>query len=160
MRIAGADWQQIADQFGYASRGAACKDVTRALEARLIEQHTSVEMLRQTELIRLDALTREAWAVMKRRHVTVSAGQVVMVVDERTHTETPLVDDKPTLDAIDRLLKIQDRRAKLLGLDAPKKVEVITIDAIDAEIARLTAELGELAAAEAADAAGPAPAQG
>ncbi|WP_188195602.1 hypothetical protein [Nonomuraea sp. SYSU D8015] len=36
----------------------------------------------------------------------------------------PLVDDGPKLAAIDRLLKIQARRAALLGLDAEKKVSV------------------------------------
>jgi hypothetical protein len=37
-----------------------------------------------------------------------------------------------------------ERRAKYLGLDAPaqKRVEVITEDVIDREIARLQAELG------------------
>lgn len=34
-----------------------------------------------------------------------------------------------------------ERKAKLLGLDAPTKHEVVTLDAIDREIARLAAEL-------------------
>lgn len=34
-----------------------------------------------------------------------------------------------------------ERKAKLLGLDAPTKHEVVTLDAIDREIARLSAEL-------------------
>jgi len=48
-----------------------------------------------------------------------------------------------SLPAIDRCLAIMDRRAKLLGLDAPVKTEVITLDFIQAEIARLEASLGE-----------------
>jgi hypothetical protein len=43
----------------------------------------------------------------------------------------------------DFVLKVLDRRAKLLGLDAPTKTEVITLDAIDAEIRRLETQLGE-----------------
>jgi len=43
----------------------------------------------------------------------------------------------------DFVLKVLDRRAKLLGLDAPTKTEVITLDAIDAEIRRLELQLGE-----------------
>lgn len=46
-----------------------------------------------------------------------------------------------------------ERKAKLLGLDAPERREVISIDQIDREIARLTAELtnrGEAVAAPAA----------
>lgn len=43
--------------------------------------------------------------------------------------------------AIDQALKVLDRRARLLGLDAPTRHEVqhVTIDAVDAEIARLEA---------------------
>ena len=53
-----------------------------------------------------------------------------------------LLDDGPVLQAVDRLLKIADRRAKLLGLDAPKRVEVSdgTPD-LDAAVRELEAEL-------------------
>lgn len=47
-----------------------------------------------------------------------------------------------SMTAIDRCLAIMDRRAKLLGLDAPIKTEVITLDYIQQEIQRLEAELG------------------
>ena len=42
-----------------------------------------------------------------------------------------------------RELPVQVRRAKLEGIDAPAKQEIITIDYIDAEIRRLEAVLGE-----------------
>jgi len=51
---------------------------------------------------------------------------------------------KKSLFAIDRCLAIMDRRAKLLGLDAPIRTEVITLDYIQQEIARLEATLGEI----------------
>lgn len=137
MRMAGAGYQQIADELGYNSRGAACQDISRALEANIAEQHTAVEVLRETELQRLDILWADAWAVLKREHITVSHGRTIM--DERTGE--PLLDDGPVLSAIATLLKIQERRAKYLGLDAPTKVEAITVDALDAEIRRLAAEL-------------------
>jgi hypothetical protein len=70
-------------------------------------------------------------------HYEVSAsGRVATDEDGR-----PLLDDKPKLAAIDRLLKIQDRRAKLLGLDSAQKVEVLTLDALDAERQRLVEQL-------------------
>jgi predicted transcriptional regulator len=50
---------------------------------------------------------------------------------------------KKSLFAIDRCLAIMDRRARLLGLDAPTKHEVLTLDAVTAEIRRLEAQLGE-----------------
>lgn len=136
MRMAGASFQKIADDLGYTSRGAACQDITRALETAVVEQTQSVEAYREEELQRLDALLAEAWTILKRNHITVSHGRIVYGEDG-----LPILDDGPTLSAIDRILKIQERRAKLLGLDAPTKVEAITVDAIDDAIAKLTAEL-------------------
>lgn len=46
------------------------------------------------------------------------------------------------LQAIDRIPKVQERRAKLAGLDAPRKVEILSMDTIDAEIQRLENLLG------------------
>jgi hypothetical protein len=89
--------------------------------------------------------------VLERNHVTVSHGRII-----RGENEEPLLDDGPVLTAIDRLLKIQERRAKLLGLDAPARHEVVTLDALDTEIARLSAELGRTAPGEAPAVAGPA----
>jgi hypothetical protein len=137
MRMSGATFQQIADALGYKSRGAACQDIGRALEAAVAEQTRSVEAYREEELQRLDLLLAEAWAILKREHVAVSHGRIV--VDEETGEKVR--DDGPVLQAIDRILKIQERRAKFLGLDAPTKIEAITLDALDAEIAKLTAEL-------------------
>jgi orotate phosphoribosyltransferase-like protein len=49
---------------------------------------------------------------------------------------------RKSLYAIDRVLSIMERRAKLMGLDAPTKTEVISYDHITAEIMRLERELG------------------
>lgn len=148
MRLAGATYETIAEQLGYSGRDAAYKDITRALEASVTEQHRATEILRQEELMRLDLLWVEVWAVMKRDHVTVSNGRLV-----RGDDGEPLRDDGPVLQAVDRLVRILERRAKYLGLDAPQKHEVLTLDAIDRAIQELNAELGEAAAGEAANAA-------
>lgn len=44
-----------------------------------------------------------------------------------------------------RLVQFMDRRARMMGLDVPQKHEhtVITMDAVEAEIARLELEMGE-----------------
>lgn len=116
MRLAGLDYETIAQRLGYASRGAACQDITRALEANVAEQNRSADVLRQEELQRLNRLQAGVW-------------QAAVSGDTK---------------AVDTALRIIDRRCKLLGLDAPVRHEVVTLDAIDAEIRRLTAELGEL----------------
>lgn len=148
MRLAGATLDVIVDELGYSDRAAAHKDITRAMEANVAELGQSVEVLRETELQRLDILWADAWAVLKREHVTVSHGRII-----KDDSDEPILDDGPVLQAISTLLKIQERRAKYLGLDAPTKVEAITIDAIDDAIAKLTAELAADQANEAAGAA-------
>lgn len=140
-RLKGRLFEDIWEELGYASRTAATRDFGRAFEQRITEQRTSVEVYREVELTRLDQLTLEAINVLRTRHFAITpSGKVGRHPD----TNEVLVDDGPTLAAIDRLLKIQDRRAKLLGLNAPQKVEVLTIDAIDARIAELNDELAAL----------------
>lgn len=110
-------YEQIAADLGYANRGHAYKAVQRALNATVKEPAGE---LRQLELERLDHLAQAAEAVLARRHVYISSGKIVRDED----SGESLQDDAPTLQAIDRLLKIQQRRAALLGLDAPAKQEI------------------------------------
>lgn len=78
----------------------------------------AAEYVRDLELMRLDQMYSAVMAVLKARHFTVSQGKIIYMGDE------PLKDDGPVLQAVDRLLKIQERRARYLGLDAEKKVSV------------------------------------
>ncbi len=114
LRLAGVDYDTIADRLGYYNRGAAYNDITRALEANVAEQQRGADILRQEELARLDRLQAGVW-------------QAAVSGDTRS---------------VDSALRIIDRRCKLLGLDAPVRHEVVTMDAVEAEIARLSAELG------------------
>lgn len=126
-------YQQIADELGI-SQSAAHDAVQRVLAATVAEPADAV---RKLELERLDRMAQEVEAVLKRRHVTVSNGKVVQLDGE------VIEDDGPILQAVDRLLKIQERRAKLLGLDAATKVSV-DADNLGKEIGEL---LGALASA-------------
>lgn len=114
MRVAGISFDVIALKLGYSSRSAASKDFTRAMERNLAKERTSIEILIETEVRRLDQML-----------VSLQRGV------EMGNTKS-----------IDTALRVAERRAKLLGLDKASKVEIITIDAIDAEIARLEAEVG------------------
>ena len=138
LKLAGLDPQAIADQLGYPDRHTVCQDIRRALEANIVEQKASREQLREMELMRLDQLTVEVFRVLKARHYVVT--QSGRIVDD-PRTGAPMTDDGPVLHAVDRLLKIQDRRAKLLGIDSPQRVEVLSLDAIDAAIADRNAQL-------------------
>lgn len=137
-RLRGRGWtyQRIADELG-VSKQTAYDAVQRALRDTLEEPAADV---RQLELARLDDMYAAVMGVLEREHITVSQGRVVRrrLVDEQgmpiitgsdadgkpIYAEEDIVDDGPVLAAVDRLLKIQERRAKLLGLDAPTKAEV------------------------------------
>lgn len=151
LRSEGKTYDQIAEALEFSDRSLARRAVERALAATVREP---ADELRQLELIRLDALWVEAVKVMTTEHITVNNGRVIEV------DGVPLKDDAPTLQAIDRLLKIMERRAKLVGLDSPTKVEVLSVDALDREIERLTAELGSSEADETTAAEGAQPEEG
>lgn len=139
-RAEGWTYQRIANELGFANASGARKSVQRALRASVRDANDTAVHL---ELNSLDEMAREAWGVLQRTHVVVSQGRVVEL------DGTPLPDDAPVLAAIDRLLKIQERRSKLLGLDVPTKarVEVIAESTVDAAIAELEAQIDERARA-------------
>jgi hypothetical protein len=135
LRSRGLTYQQIADELGIV-KSSAHDAVQRALQDTLAEPADAV---RQFELERLDEMWQAVMVVLKREHVTVSQGRIVRarVLDDNgdpiivaTNTdgkpifrEEEVLDDGPILAAVGRLLDIQKRRAALLGLDAPQKVE-------------------------------------
>lgn len=61
LKIAGVDWQSIADQLGYASRGAACTDVSRALKNHRKQEAEAVDELRQVTVMRYDRIQAAYW---------------------------------------------------------------------------------------------------
>lgn len=154
LRERGCTYRQIAAELGYADAGEAHHAVSRAFAAIPMD---GVAELRAQMLAQLDYATREAIKVLEARHVTVSNGKVVTLNGE------PVLDDAPALQAIDRLLRIQERKADLVpGLKAPKRMEVVTLDWLDAQIATLSAEVdaraGELERADAGETPTAAPA--
>lgn len=113
MRLAGADFETIATQLGYASRGAAHTDISRALESSLAEQARDAEVWRHELLLRLQRLQMAVWPA-------------ALGGDAK---------------AADTALKVIDRIAKLTGADAPQRLEVVTMSAVEEEIQRLSKQL-------------------
>jgi hypothetical protein len=133
LRTGGVKLADIASQLGYANAGGVSKAISRAMLATVQE---AGEEAKQLELERLDSYIVMALEVAHRTHYAHSQGRVVMMNDE------PLIDDGPILAALDRLIKLSERRSKLKGLDAPLRHEVVSMDATEAAIAQLEAELG------------------
>lgn len=129
LRTRGMGYLQIAKELGFADASGAHQAVQRGLQA--IRQE-SAEDVRRIELERLDGLLDMAREIAEAAHPTVSAGKVLDVPDNALR-----------LAAMDRLLRIQERRARLLGLDAPQRISV-DAENIGREIGELIGQLGQL----------------
>lgn len=90
MRAAKSTYEQIARQVGYESKGSAYHAVQRELKRIVVE---NIEELRREELATLDLLQRECMAIFLDKNA------------------------KGRLFAVDRILAVMERRARLMGLD-------------------------------------------
>jgi hypothetical protein len=97
-RLAGVTYERIARALGYRNASGAWKAVARGMARSLREPAEAVRLL---ELERLDRLLAGIWG---------------------RATGGP---DRPAdLAALDRVLKIMERRSRLLGLDAPLHLDL------------------------------------
>lgn len=142
LKSRGLTYEQIARNLGYADASGAYRAVQRALAAVPAE---SVDELRRIQREQIDALTAKAIEVLESTHYAhTQSGQLVEGPDGQ-----PLIDSMPTLHAIDRIIRLAERLSKLMGLDAPSRHEVITLDYLDAQIRAANEELARLEAGEA-----------
>lgn len=138
LRAKGWTYPEIAQSFGVSDYGAF-KMVQRALQGK---PSGNVEAARKREEEKLDILEERAYEILNKRHLQVAAsGKIV------TWEGEPVEDDTVALKAVETLLKVSQRRARLLGLDAPTSVKVEAViydgDTIEAQVAQLREVLGE-----------------
>lgn len=141
MRGLGKSFREIGEHFG-VGESTAFDGVQRCYDATRREAGDQARLLELDRLDRWQARTEETLA---NEHIVISHGRVVRrrVHDEHgqwiqlTHDGQPLTnadgepiyleeeipDDSAIHQAVNTLLKISQRRAALLGLDAPQKVE-------------------------------------
>jgi hypothetical protein len=100
LRKAGASYDQIAAQLGYAQKSGAHHAVKRALSSVLKRRDETAEEMRELELERLDTIQLGIWAQARQGN----------------------------FQAIDRILRVMERRAAMLGLDAPRRQELTGAD--------------------------------
>lgn len=96
LRAQKVKYEEIAQQCGYSSAGAAHKAIQRELQRTI---STNVEEMRREELDSLDLLEKECWEIFF----------------DKTY-------EKSRLFAADRIMAIKERRAKLMGMDVPADV--------------------------------------
>lgn len=145
----GLTYRQIATQMGWRSPSAAFGAVRRAARDSAKDPLAQAEALALI-LDRLQDYRRLAWRVATTAHyVTTQSGKLVTGPDGN-----PLRDDAPVLASVDRLLKLDQEEARLRDLypAAKSRVEVITEDAVDAELKRLAEEIAQADRQDPADA--------
>jgi hypothetical protein len=141
MRLRARGWtlQRVSDELGYGG----AQNVIRALKAHTtaVTGEAAAE-LRQRELTELDRLTEAATRVLEARHFVFQQGRLCTMPGADGGEPVPVEDDAPVLRAVETLLRIQERRARLLGLDAPTRQEVeatlVRYQVEGVDLARLT----------------------
>jgi hypothetical protein len=112
LRASGLGYQEIADRLGYSNPGTAYKDVHEGLRLNAAK---ATQDLRDVEADRLDRMTHALWSR--------AVGRAPVEADpERGIEADPGIPANEEL--IDRVLKIMQRRARLLGLDEPVRKDV------------------------------------
>lgn len=147
LRTLGYSNGQIASMVpGFSSAKAVSEAISTVIRATLREpgpELIQMELRRlDAQLVRLNTLEEAAQKVLDARHITVNNGRVIL----HPETDEPMEDDGPVLQAIDRLVKIEnarnqnsERRAKLTGIEA-----AIKVDATVHEVTQQDLELQEL----------------
>jgi hypothetical protein len=123
----GLTFDEIGQRFG-VSKQVVHRQFHRAIRRGLTVQ---VDAYRDEQLARIEAAREVVMDVLHARHVVVSNGHVVSEItgqdaEGKPIYGEPLVDDGPVLAAVDRLVKLDDQEARLLGLYAAAKVETDT----------------------------------
>ncbi len=114
------------------------KRAAAAVRRGLSQVHQfTVDEKRHEQLHALGLMKRHLWESLDRPHVMVQQGRVIIVEG------APMEDRRFVLETLDRLLKVEEREAKLLGLDATTRISV-EADQIGGEIAQLITMINEV----------------
>lgn len=124
LELEAAGWSRhdIAAELGITEAHLAV-DLQRARDFYVARQKEPIEELRAREITRLEKALKVANEILEREHIAHSNGRVVQYYDPERQEDVTLRDDAPRLAAIDRVVKISESLRKLLGADAPSKVE-------------------------------------
>lgn len=110
LRGEGKSYRKIADALGIAV-SRAHELVVEGLDELMVQSAESAEQVRALELVRLDDLLDRLIVKLslQRKEFTAKDGQKVQAPDPQERT-------------VEMILKVMERRAKMLGLDAPQEI--------------------------------------
>lgn len=110
LRREGLTYTAIAIRTGYNNRSSCSKAVRRLLAAEYSVTMEEAKFYKQEEVARLDDMMAKLYPRLGLPVIKIVRGQEV-------------IDDDHDIFTVDRILKIMERRAKLLGLDAPTRTD-------------------------------------
>lgn len=148
MRAGGMNFRDIAAAQGCSFSTAHARAARAVREA----SREDVEAVRDLELARLDEMWRLVWEDLHQDHVKVDHGQIIYSKDENGDwirdddgRPVPVIDKGALHTAVTSALRIQERRAKYLGIDAPTRrvLAVVTDEQLEQELADLRKELAD-----------------
>ena len=114
LRSMSLTYAQIGERLGITKQ-AAHQAVLRAI-ADIPKD--GAEMALKLELEKLDIVEQKLMQALLRKHLKVSnSGKVII------HEDDVVYDDQPVISAATALMRLGERRARLLGLNAPTRVE-------------------------------------
>jgi hypothetical protein len=139
LKAVGVPLEDIAEHFGWSNEDGLpdTARVATAIRAHLASMYRfTTDEMKVIELQSLDELEYRLWKLLDGQHVVISQGRIV-----RDENGDPVPDSRFILETCDRIQKVKDQRAKMMGLYAPSKIEVISIDRIEQEISKLEQQL-------------------
>lgn len=136
LRKAGWVYEKIATELGYYNAMSACRSIQACLRRMCKDDVEDVKII---ELERLDRLHKAVWQqALGFEEVLMPVAQAVDegLVPADTPLDTPVKILRPiTIEdqarAIEKCIRIMERRSRLLGLDAPTKVDVLEKRAVE-----------------------------
>lgn len=141
--VQGRKVQDIADELGISQQDTS-ELIADAQKEFLIDVNLKKRYLLQ-QLTEIEILRRKLFEILGHEHLLVQNGQIIAQRagkdEDGEWIWEPLTDDMPKLAAMDRLIKLMERTARLLGLDSAEKLDVsayvtFAVEGVDMEALR------------------------
>lgn len=133
----------IAERLGH-SRQTITADALHVVQKRTSELNEYADQIIAKQTAELEAIREKAWQVVRTKHYQITKEGTVAKDDEGR----ALLDTAPNVSAMQLLLKVQEREARMLGTDQPKKIDVnaqvVTLDLVKASVLEMRRQVAEL----------------
>ena len=141
LKAQGSSLDDIAEALGLTDSRTGEPDPARAgaaVRRGLANVHQfTVDEKRHEQLHSLEMMKRHLWDQLEHPHVMVQQGRVII------QDGAPLEDRRFVLEVMDRLSKIEDQTARLIGTNATTRLSV-EADQIGGEIVQLISMIGDV----------------